>query len=315
MKASPNPLVWPGKDRGAASAATPNGRGAKKRCTRDGKKKKTLTNFPCLHVLMRYELEKPVTILTLQRHMPVSFDQLTLHYQPQMTADGTQVASAEALLRVLNPRGELMGPADVLRHFNAPEDAEALDWWVLRTACKDALKWPSITVSVNLTAERFRDDTFPDRLAALVRELGLPPQRLELEIVENSYIADFDRAVTNITRLRALGFRIALDDFCTGYSSLTYLLKLPVDKIKIDKSFVDDVEMTKSAAIVLALVAMARGMGLKVTAEGVETEGQHRMLRAAGCHYMQGWLFSKAVDAEALSAMLQPKSHPARHRA
>lgn len=251
----------------------------------------------------------------MQRHMPVSFDQLTLHYQPQMTADGTQVACAEALLRVLSPCGRLMGPAQVLSHFDAPEDAETLDWWVLRTACKDALNWPSISVSVNLTAERFRDNTFPDRLAQLVSELGLPPERLELEIVESSYITDFDCAVANVTRLRALGFRIALDDFCTGYSSLTYLLKLPVDKIKIDKSFVDDVEMTKSAAIVLALVAMARAIGLKVTAEGVETESQHRMLRAAGCHYMQGWFFSKAVDAPSLALMLAPKAPCVRHTA
>lgn len=264
---------------------------------------------------MGAELEKPVSILNPQRRMPVSFDQLTLHYQPQMTADGTRVASAEALLRVLNPGPQLMGPADVLRHFNAPEDAEALDWWVLRMACQDALRWPSITVSVNLTTDRFRDNAFPDRLAALVKELGLPPERLELEIVENSYIADFDTAVANVTRLRELGFRIALDDFCTGYSSLTYLLKLPVDKIKIDKSFVDDVELAKSAAIVLALVAMARAMGLKVTAEGVETEAQHRMLRAAGCHFMQGWLFSKAVEADALSALLEAPLRDIRHSA
>lgn len=236
--------------------------------------------------------------------MPVSFDELTLHYQPQMSADGAQIICAEALLRVLRPSPRLMGPADVLQHFQSPEDAAALDWWVLETACTDALRWPTISVSVNLTAERFHDPAFPDQLLALVQRLGLPPQRLELEIVESSYIADFETAVTTVTCLREHGFRVALDDFCTGYSSLTYLLKLPVDKIKIDKSFVEGVQYAKSAAIVLALVAMSRAMGLKVTAEGVETVEQHRMLRAAGCHYMQGWLFAKAVPATELDVML-----------
>ncbi len=234
----------------------------------------------------------------------VSFDELTLHYQPQMTADGARVASVEALLRVTNPEPRLMGPADVLRIFDAPEDAEALDWWVVRTACADALRWPSISVSINLTAGRFRDPDFAARLAEVVAEIGVPPRRIELEIVESSYIVDFDIAVANIEALRALGFRIALDDFGTGYSSLTYLLKLPLDKVKIDKSFVDGVGQMQSAAIVHSVVALARALGLKITAEGVETEDQHRFLKVAGCHYMQGWLFHKAMDADALTALL-----------
>ena len=235
----------------------------------------------------------------------VSFDELTLHYQPQMTADGTRVASVEALLRVLKPEPRLMGPADVLAHFGAPRDAEALDWWVVRTACRDALRWPSISVGINLTAGRFRDPGFASRLALEVAEIGVPPQRLELEIVEGSYIEDFDTAVANINVLRAMGFRIALDDFGTGFSSLTYLLKLPVDKLKIDKSFVDGVGSIQSAAIVHSVVALARALGLKITAEGVETEDQHRFLKVAGCHYMQGWLFHKAMGADELTALLE----------
>jgi EAL domain-containing protein (putative c-di-GMP-specific phosphodiesterase class I) len=235
----------------------------------------------------------------------VSFDDLTLHYQPQMSADGSRIVSAEALLRVINPTPRLMGPADVLKHFDAPDDAAALDWWVLYRACSDALRWPGISVAVNLTADRFRDPGFVARLAKMVQEIGLPPSRIELEIVESSYIEDFGAAVANINALRALGFRVALDDFGTGFSSLTYLLKLPVDKVKIDKSFVDGVAFMQSAAIVHAVVALARALGLKVTAEGVETPEQHRFLKAAGCHYMQGWLFSKAVEAKVLSAMLE----------
>lgn len=235
----------------------------------------------------------------------VTFDELTLHYQPQMSADGSRIVSVEALLRVINPTPRLMGPADVLKYFNAPDDAAALDWWVLYRACSDALRWPGISVGINLTADRFRDPAFVARLAKMVQEIGLPPSRIELEIVESSYIEDFESAVANINALRALGFRVALDDFGTGFSSLTYLLKLPVDKVKIDKSFVDGVGFVQSAAIVHAVVALSRALGLKVTAEGVETAEQHRFLKAAGCHYMQGWLFSKAVDAKTLTAMLE----------
>jgi len=234
----------------------------------------------------------------------VIFRDLTLHYQPQMTADGSRVAAVEALLRVLKPEPRFMGPADVLRHFDAPDDAEALDWWVVRRACTDALRWPTISVSVNLTAGRFRDPTFADHLGAMVREIGADPRRIELEIVESAYIEDFDTALANITALRAMGFRIALDDFGTGFSSLTYLLKLPVDKLKIDKSFVDGVGLMQSAAIVHSVVALARALGLKVTAEGVETAEQHRFLKAAGCHFMQGWLFHKAMCADDLTELL-----------
>ena len=234
----------------------------------------------------------------------ISFDELTLHYQPQMTADGTRVASVEALLRVLKPVPRLMGPADVLAHFGAPEDAEALDWWVVRTACRDALRWPSISVGINLSAGRFRDPDFAARMAREIEAIGVPARRIELEIVESSYIEDFDTAVANIVALRAMGFRVALDDFGTGFSSLTYLLKLPVDKVKIDKSFVDGVGRVQSAAIVHAVVALARALGLKITAEGVETAEQHRFLKTAGCHFMQGWLFHKAMDADDLTALL-----------
>ena len=132
---------------------------------------------------------------------------------------------------------------------------------------------------------------------------------------EGAYIGDFDTAVANIRVLREAGVKIALDDFGTGFSSLTYLLKLPVDKVKIDKSFVDGVGFVQSAAIVHSVVALARALGLKITAEGVETEEQWRFLRAAGCHYIQGWLFSKAVSPDTLDAMLASGVVPRRDAA
>ncbi|MCE1238047.1 MAG: EAL domain-containing protein [Hyphomicrobiales bacterium] len=234
----------------------------------------------------------------------VSFDDLTLHYQPQVSADGTRVVAVEALLRLSRPTPRLATPADVLAYFEAPEDAAALDWWVFRRAAIDALRWPTLTVSLNLTAERFRDPTFAPAALALIEEIGVDPRRIELEIVEGAYIEDFETAVANIRALRDRGVRIALDDFGTGFSSLTYLLKLPVDKVKIDKSFVDGVGFVQSAAIVHSVVALGRALGLKLTAEGVESEDQWRFLRAAGCHYLQGWLFAKALPAEAIDELM-----------
>lgn len=234
----------------------------------------------------------------------IALDDLTLHYQPQISADGRSIVSVEALVRARKPGPGRRTAADILAHFATPETTEALDWWVLRTAMTAALDWPSLVVGINVGADRFRDPGFAARTIALVEEIGVDPRRIELEIVEGSYIGDFDTAFANITALRAHGLRIALDDFGTGFSSLTYLLKLPIDKVKIDKSFVDGVGSIQSAVIVQAVVALARALGLKVTAEGVETEAQYQFLRVAGCHLIQGWLFAKALPAAEISRLL-----------
>jgi EAL domain-containing protein (putative c-di-GMP-specific phosphodiesterase class I) len=242
----------------------------------------------------------------------ISLDDLTLHYQPQIASDASRIVSVEALLRAKKPGPGRRTPADILARFTDPAESEALDWWVLRTGCTAALQWPALTVGINVGADRFRDPTFATRLIALIGEIGVPPQRIELEIVESSYIGDFDTAFANITQLRAHGLRIALDDFGTGYSSLTYLLKLPIDKVKIDKSFVDGVGSIQSAVIVQAVVALARALGLKVTAEGVETEAQYQFLRVAGCHLIQGWLFSKALPADEITRLMETREIPRR---
>ena len=236
--------------------------------------------------------------------MPDASDRLTLHYQPQVSADGTRIVAVEALLRSTDPAFDTEDLPDLIERYADAAGADALDLWVFQRACEDARAWPQLTVSVNVEAERFRDPDFPERLAAIAAEAGADPGMIELEIVENAYIGDFDAALATITELRTLGFRVALDDFGTGYSSLGYLLRLPVDKLKIDKCFVDDVATVKSAAIVHAVVALSRALGLKVTAEGVETEEQWRFLRSAGCHYMQGWYFSRAVSPARIGAML-----------
>ena len=236
--------------------------------------------------------------------------ELALYYQPQMSADGTTVVCVEALIRHNSPFRGILGPGDFMPQLSAVELMN-LDWWVLDQACHDALLWPSVSVSVNVSAVQFRNADFAERVLALVDHVGMPPQRLELEIVEAAFIEDFDMATANIETLRKQGVKIALDDFGTGFSSLTYLLRMPIDKLKIDKCFIDQVEFVRSAAIVHAIVAMARALGLKVTAEGVETELQHRFLRAAGCHYMQGFLFSAALSVGGITRMLAQQAERA----
>lgn len=230
--------------------------------------------------------------------------ELALVYQPQVSASCGTVKCVEALLRHDHPRRGRIGAGEVLACFDTPELLEELDWWVLRRACQDALNWQSLPVSINISATQFHKPDFATRVLNLVSEIGIGPERVELEIVEDTFVADFAAATTNISILRNAGLKIALDDFGKGYSSLTYLIKIPVDKIKIDKCFVDNCDTVPSAAVIQAIVAVARAIGLKVTAEGVETAEQHRFLRAVGCHFLQGYLFAAAASVDGITRLL-----------
>ena len=154
---------------------------------------------------------------------------------------------------------------------------------------------------LNVSPLQFREPDVVNMVRTVADAAGMPLDRIELEVTEGAYFDDVERAQVELKRLRALGVQIALDDFGTGYASLTYLRKLPFTKVKIDKSFVDDCQSVGAAAIIHAVVAMSRALGLKVTAEGVETEEQQRFLRAAGCHYLQGYLFSRPVPAHEIT--------------
>jgi EAL domain-containing protein (putative c-di-GMP-specific phosphodiesterase class I) len=244
---------------------------------------------------------------------PVTAAELTLLYQPQVSADGKTIVCVEALLRRNDPYRGRLSPSEFMPLFDTPALLEELDWWVLQRACEDSRRWPGLQVSVNVTATQFRHPDFAERALATIQDSGVSPHQIELEIVEASFIEDAAAATRNITTLRDAGVKIALDDFGTGYSSLTYLLQIPLDKLKIDKGFIDRIETVQSAAIVQSIVALARSIGLKVTAEGVESEAQHKFLRAVGCHYMQGYLFSAAASVDGISRMLasqQPTVRP-----
>ena len=172
--------------------------------------------------------------------------------------------------------------------------------WVMREACREAAQWPSaLTVSVNLSPVQFRDRDLAGLVHSILLETGLPPRRLELEITEGVLIDDSARALAVLRRLKALGVRVALDDFGTGYSSLSYLHAFPFDKIKIDRTFVGDIETNQhSIAIVRAVIDLAQSLGIPVLAEGVETAGQHLLLLRKGCDQVQGYLTGRPQPIE-----------------
>ena len=227
---------------------------------------------------------------------------LTLVYQPIVDARSGAVVRAEALLRQLDDSGQLRGPAHVFSALQTKESHRSLDCWVLATACGDAWAWPDIGISVNIHADHLIDRRFADTVLTIIDASGITPERVELEIVETGFINDFQKASANISILREAGVQIALDDFGTGYSSLSYLVKMAIDTVKVDKCFIDDIESLPSTAVIQATLALSRAMGIKVTAEGVETPKQAAILRAFGCHHLQGYHFSRPISALELTS-------------
>ncbi len=227
--------------------------------------------------------------------------QFTIFFQPIVDVRKQAVASCEALLRWTSPLGT------VLPHVFIPVAEEIglmpeLGGWVLQRACSEAATWSSeISVSVNLSPCQLADATLVDKVARALRDSGLPASRLELEVTESAMIGDIQEARRVLGELRHLGVSVALDDFGTGFSSLSFLQTLPFDRIKIDKSFVMELgASSRSLAIIRALVSLCRGLGARITAEGVETDLQVEMLMAAGCSELQGYLFGRPCPANEL---------------
>ncbi|MCO0638338.1 EAL domain-containing protein, partial [Lutimaribacter sp. EGI FJ00014] len=167
--------------------------------------------------------------------------------------------------------------------------------WVLRQACREAASWARpLQIAVNLSPIQFHDDHLPVLVAQVLQETGLAPERLELEVTESVLFDDLARTTSTLQRLKALGVKVAMDDFGTGYSSLSYLQAFPFDKIKIDKSFISQLdENVNSAAIIRAVIGLGAGLSMDVIAEGVETADQLVFLRKEGCHSLQGYLIGR----------------------
>ena len=237
---------------------------------------------------------------------------LSVHYQPLVDSVGRKVTGLEALLRWDHPKGGCVAP-----HMFVPVAEETglistLGDWVLKQACEVAREWPKLSIAVNLSPVQFCDEGFAERVCGIVRDAGISPHQIELEVTEGVVLDQNEIVRGALRRLRQEGFRIALDDFGTGYSSLSYLREFEVDRIKIDKSFVQNLGHTMDAnAIVTAVVSLGHAMGLQVTAEGVETADQETFLRSAGCNVLQGFLFSKAVPANELAASMDGQKRSA----
>ncbi|WP_191938586.1 EAL domain-containing protein [Pantoea agglomerans] len=230
---------------------------------------------------------------------------LEVWYQPLMDIGGQQMVGIEALLRWHHPTRGLIAPAEFIAIAEETGLIIPLGEWVLAEACVTQQRFSELLVAVNVSPVQFRSTGFVERVMAIVSQNGGDPKRLELEITEGVLIEDEREARAIIVALREAGFRIALDDFGTGYSSLNYLSNFPVDKIKIDRSFTQSLGVAEnSVAIVESVVKLGHAMGLMVTAEGVETPGQMSALADAGCNQLQGYLFSQAVPADQLAALM-----------
>jgi diguanylate cyclase (GGDEF)-like protein len=232
--------------------------------------------------------------------------QFELHYQPIVEAAARRVVGLEVLLRWRHPTRGLIPPADFIPLAEATGLMVPLGRWVLRSACAQATGWPGMRLSVNLTRGEFHAPDLVDHIREVLEEIGLPPGRLELEITETALLGEPEAAFARLEELKALGVRVAIDDFGTAYSSLTYLQRFAFDKIKIDQAFVEGLEHgAKEQAMVQAIISLAENLGLLTCAEAVETADQTALLRQQGCVELQGYYFSRPLEAAEIAPLLQ----------
>lgn len=256
--------------------------------------------------------ERAVEHHALQTGLRRALDQgeFILHYQPQLEIGSNRIIGVEALLRWQHPDKGMISPAQFIPVAEETGLIVPIGEWVLRTACLQAKAWqeqglPHVRMAVNLSARQFKEPLFPQRVLEILNETGLSPQFLELEITESILVDGLESVGAILQDFKQAGIMIALDDFGTGYSSLSYLKRFPIDKLKIDQSFVRDVLTdVNDAGLVRAIIAMARALQLRVIAEGVETQGQLDFLRADGCDEIQGYHIARPMLAEQAAELI-----------
>jgi diguanylate cyclase (GGDEF)-like protein/PAS domain S-box-containing protein len=257
---------------------------------------------------MQVALDASATLEADLRHA-LQRDELRLYYQPVVDNSG-RVTGVEALLRWQHPQRGLTAPGDFIPQAEKSGLIVELGEWVLEAACRQLVCWSEsadnahLTMAVNVSARQFRQPAFVDQVLAVLERTGADPRLLKLELTESMLLADMDDVIAKMTTLKAHGVGFALDDFGTGYSSLSYLKLLPIDQLKIDRSFVHDMLHTRHASsIVRAIITLAYSMDLAVVAEGVETREQWSALEAFGCNAFQGYLFGRAVPLTELAVL------------
>ena len=249
--------------------------------------------------------------LESELRLAVDRSELFLHYQPQVDARTGSITGVEALLRWRNNAGHFISPAQFIPLAEETGLIVPLGKWVLETACAQLKCWHKagyvdLTMSVNVASRQFRDLVFQDTVKQAIALSGIAPSALELEITESILLENSDGTRQTLQEIKALGVALAIDDFGTGYSSLSYLKRFPIDRVKIDQSFVRDLAIdSEDLAIVRAIIALARAMRLQVIAEGVETSEQLTLLQNEGCYDYQGFFFARPMDANSITVLLR----------
>jgi diguanylate cyclase len=264
--------------------------GRNRSCIYDAAMDADLSNRKLLETALRQAIKK---------------QELHVVYQPIVNPSGETLVGVEALARWVHPVHGEIPPARFVPIAEHSGLIVELGEYVLRRACLDGRNWPGLTIAVNVSPLQFRRPNFVEAIECILEETNFKAERLELELTESTLLGNLEHAELSMLELKGIGVCFALDDFGTGYSSLLYLRRFPFDKLKIDSSFVRSIEnAADAAAIVHAVVSLGRGLGMKVTAEGVETAEQHLFLRAAGVHTMQGYRFGRPDTAAAIDARL-----------
>lgn len=233
-------------------------------------------------------------------------DEFVLYYQPQLNLLTNRLEGVEALVRWQHPEKGLLSPANFLDDIDALNMNSAFDNYILKKACQANARWYQkykrrVAIAINITAIEFQEPKFVTNIQALMLEYSIQPKYLELEITENVVMTDISTAMSTIVSLQNMGIKVSIDDFGTGYSSLAYLRKLPIDKIKIDRSFISEVASNDSdMTIVKSMIELSHGLGKRVLAEGVETAEQLNVLRNLGCDAVQGYFINKPLPEEVL---------------
>jgi EAL domain-containing protein (putative c-di-GMP-specific phosphodiesterase class I) len=273
-------------------------------------KKLGRNNFQFYTPAMNEEALERVRIETALRSA-LERKEFVLHYQPQLDLDSGKIVGMEALIRWQHPELGMVAPSRFIGVAEETGLIVPIGLWVLREACLQNKAWQAaglgrLRVAVNLSARQFGAEHLIEDLRAVLDETGLAPACLEIELTESLFLSDADQAVELLHSMKALGVNLSIDDFGTGYSSLSYLSRFPIDVLKIDRSFVNDVTRNAGdAAIVASIIALAHNLKLAVIAEGVETIGQLDYLKRHGCDEMQGYYFSRPLAPEAFEKLLR----------
>ena len=240
-------------------------------------------------------------------------NELVVHYQPIVSLESGEVTEVEALVRWQHPTRGLLAPVEFISLAEETGLIVPIGQWVLEQACRQIVAWQAecpgqaaLRVSVNLSPRQFQQPKLVEQVSRALREAGLAPPWLKLEITEGVIMRDIEATIKTLWELKELGVQLAIDDFGTGYSSLSYLKRLPLDILKIDRAFIKGIgHDQEDTAIVRAIISMAKSLNLSITGEGIETAEQAALLRGWACDRGQGYFFSRPVDAKALGDLLR----------